>query len=81
MSEQIDAIEFQTTDQETAFAHAAMLREIATGRYKPKKPDECQRRFDALLRFILTGKCDVDEQTEAVIKRLNQELKKLPLAA
>lgn len=79
----IQEIEFVSEDQQTAVAQAAMLREIAAGRYKPKKPEEVQRRFDSLLTFLVTGKCEADDETRKVITGLNTQLKTAlkPLAA
>lgn len=71
----VNDIKSATEDQKTAIAQAAMLKEIASGRYKPKKADEPQRRFDSLLTFILTGQCAGDEQTQRIIEQLGQEMK------
>ena len=68
-------IKSATEDQKTAIAQAAMLAEIAAGRYKPKKPDEPQRRFDSLLAFILTGQCAGDEQTKRIVEEIGRDLK------
>lgn len=79
----VEEIEFVSEDQQTAVAQAAMLREIAAGRYKPRKPEEVQRRFDSLLTYLVTGKCEADDETKAVVTGLNAQLKTAlkPLAA
>ena len=66
---------FQSEEQQTAIAHAAMLREIAAGRYKPKKSDEIERRFNAVLTFLVTGQCVSDAETASLVTAINQAIR------
>lgn len=74
-------VEFQSEDQQTCVANAAMLREIAAGRYKPKKADEVERRFNAVLTYVLTGRCEADDQTRRIVEQFGRDLKPLAQSA
>lgn len=67
--------------KQTAIAHLKMLEQYATGEIKPKSKADPSVRYNAVLSYLVTGKCVPDIEMKPVVEAVCSVLDKQIKAA
>lgn len=67
--------------KQTAIAHLKMLEQYATGEIKPKSKADPSVRYNAVLSYLVTGKCVPDAELKPVVEAVRSALDEQMAAA
>lgn len=60
--------------RQTAIVHLHFLMQYSTGAATPQTLNDPARRYDAVLSFLMTGRCLPDAETRPLVKAIHSAL-------